>query len=233
MFNITNKLIGWLVCFLMAFVSPVFSYSVSLGWDYSCSSNVSGYKVYYGWTNNLPPYQINTVLDCNGNTITNVFYGTIFYDVMDVGNTNVAIIPNLKPNIYYYFSSTCYNTPLGVESGYSSQVYSMIVDTNNYTYVGIEVDYGTNLTLLQSQKILTMVVTNNPGYFYNEQLIITNNPFIGTNPVDGNNYVYIGTIIQYGLDLTALNSSIFSLMTFTNTSNQYYRRSLIITNNPF
>jgi hypothetical protein len=81
---------------------------------------------------------------------------------------------------------------------------------------------------------MVMSITNNPGYFYNEYLIITNNPIIGIRPMDTNKYVYVGTMINYGPGIINLTSSTFQLMAFMNPpNNQFYRGSLIITNHPF
>lgn len=184
---------------------------VGVSWNPSLSStNVTGYKIYYGTASR------------NYNTI------------IDVGNNTNGIInnSNLSPNKVYYVAVTAYNSTN--EADFSDEaIWTNNVSTLNVTFIGVQIDYGLNLTSLTSKQIMVMTVTNQPGYFYNENLIITNNPFIGTKPVDGNNYVYIGTLMSYGASLTNLNSSRFPLITFTNPPAYFYRSSLIITNNPF
>lgn len=185
--------------------------SVTLAWNASTDPSVVGYNVYYGGASGAYTNETN---------------------VPGISNANVTIT-SLMPGVTYYFAATCYSVS-GMESPFSSEV-SYLVPINNIsiTYIGIKLDYGTNLITLTSQSFMVLQITNDPGYFYSEYLIITNNPFIGPNPSDTNQYVYIGTLVQYGLGLTSLNSSTFPLTTFTNLPNQYYRASLIITNHSF
>ena len=178
---------------------------------------VTDYKIYFGGESRV--YTNET--DVNVNFTNLVIGGTNFV----VGKT-------------YYFAATSYNSILNMESDFSDEVICTYVSTNNptstnVTYIGVKFDYGVDLTSINSKQILVMSVTNDPGNFYNESLIITNKPFIGIRPVDTNQYVYFGTIIQYGTSLTTLNTSVFPLLTFTNPPQYYYRSSLIITNNPF
>lgn len=174
--------------------------------------HVTGYRVYYGTSSHS--YQV----------------------VLDAGsNTNIAIDgSNFSTNMTYYFAVTATNQ--FAESDFSSEA----VWTNSasvpqtITFVGVKVDYGTNLTSINSTSVMVMAVTNQPSWFYNESLILTNNPVLGgLKPNDGNNYLYFGTIMTYGSNLTSLTTNTFPLFTFTNPPPYFYRSSLILTNNPF
>ena len=177
--------------------------SVGLAWNQSISTNVVGNKIYWGVSSGV---YINFVTT-SGYTTTNV------------------TITGLVEGTTYYFAATAVDW-LGNESPFSNEI-SYSVPTNsvatNIVYIGIKVDYGTDIISLNSKLFEVLQITNDPGYFYGEYLIITNNPFIGTHPSDTNQYVYIGTLLQYGTGLASLNSTIFPLTTFTNLPGQYYR----------
>jgi len=206
-----------LICFITVFIFFDTSFSlfaasnVTLAWNPSISTNVAGYKIYYGLASG------------------------VYNNTISVGNTTNATVTGLVEGTTYYFAATAFDA-LGTESQFSNET-SYSVPTNstpiNIIYVGVQVDYGVSLTSINSQRVLVMSVTNHPGYFYNESLIITNRPFVGTKPVDTNRYVYLGTLVQYGSSIITLNSSTFPLITFTNPPVYYYRSSLILTNHPF
>ena len=201
------KLIS-LVCFITTFLFVFMASGVGLMWNPSPDVEVTGYKIYWGTSSHN------------------------YSNALDVGNVTNVVISNTNfiLNGVYYFAATAYDT--NTESDFSNEV--MWTNTPlNITYVGVRVDYGVSLTSINSQQVMVMSVTNQPGYFYNESLIITNNPFVGVRPSDGNNYIYIGTTIQYGGGLTTLTNGTFPLITFTNPPAYYYRSSLILTNNPF
>jgi hypothetical protein len=177
-------------------------------WNSSPDVEVTGYKIFWGTTSR------------------------VYSNVVDVGNVTNAVISNTNfvLNGVYYFAAAAYDT--NAKSDFSNEV--MWTNTPlNITYIGVRVDYGVSLTSINSQQVMVMSVTNQPDYFYNESLIITNNPFVGIRPVDTNNYIYLGTTIQYGGSLTTLTNGTFPLITFTNPPSYYYRSSLILTNNPF
>ncbi len=204
------KLIS-LVCFITTFLFIFTASSVQLAWDPSPDSTVTGYKIYWGGATHS------------------------YSNVVDVGNVTNVLISNTNfiPNNVYYFAATAYDT--NTESDFSNEAiwtYVPIIPLN-IIYVGVRVDYGVSLTSINSKQVMVMAVTNQPGYFYNESLIITNNPFVGIRPSDGNNYIYLGTTIQYGGSLTTLTNATFPLITFTNPPAYYYRSVLILTNNPF
>ena len=200
------------VAFLCLFLTThlLSAANVTLAWDKSTDAIVTGYNIYYGGASRVYTNEINA------------------------GNATNVTISGFVTGVTYYFAATAYSAS-GLESPFSSEVVYTIpnVSTQVVTYIGVKVDYGPDLITLNSKSFMVMRITNDPGYFYGEYLIITNNPFIGTKPIDTNQYVYIGTLVQYGLGLTSLNSSTFPLTTFTNLPNQYYRGSLIITNHSF
>jgi Fibronectin type III domain/FG-GAP-like repeat len=71
--------------------------SVNLAWNPSPSPGIAGYYLYYGTSSGSYPQVIN------------------------VGNTTVATVPNLGPGQTYYFVVTAYNTA-GLQSAPSNQV---------------------------------------------------------------------------------------------------------------
>jgi len=202
------KLIS-LICFITTFLFAKSSFGVEVSWDASISPNVSGYKIFYG--------------------INSKEYTT----VLDVGNVTNYIIndTNFISKTPYYFSVKTYDS-IGDESDFSDE-YTWTNIPLSITYVGIKLDYGTNIFSLSSQRIMVMSFTNQSGNFYNQSLVITNNPFTGIRPIDTNKYVYIGTIIHYGTNIFSLNSLRTGILTFTNPPTYYYRSSLVLTNNPF
>lgn len=87
--------------FIMCLLFPVFAQaaSVSLAWDASTSTGVTGYKIYVSKMNNV--------------------YGPS-NSAIDVGNVLTYTVLNLDQGTTYYFVATAYNP--GNESGYSNQV---------------------------------------------------------------------------------------------------------------
>jgi hypothetical protein len=186
------------------------AYNVELYWTPSVSSNVTNYNVFYGNQSGVYTSQVA------------------------VGNVTNCVISNLTANVEY-FALSAVNT-----SGLLSQLSSETSYTNSgtvnppVTYVGIQLNWGTSLTSLNSKQFQVLSITNDPGYFYSQNMVLTNNPLVGTTPQDGNSYLYIDTIITYGLNLTSLINTEQQLTVFTNApSNWFYSEQLIITNNPF
>ena len=71
--------------------------SVTLAWDPSAESNVSGYKVHYGHSSRTYPF------------------------VVDAGNETRQTIGNLQEGVSYYFAVTAYNVD-GLESDFSGEI---------------------------------------------------------------------------------------------------------------
>jgi len=89
--------------------------SVILAWDPSPSTNVAGYRVYYG--------------PAAGN----------YTDRLDVGNVTTATVPNLQAGVTYYFVVTAYNAA-GVESLPSNEVaYTVPAPPENFCTDGCRV----------------------------------------------------------------------------------------------
>ena len=225
--------------FVFSFILSSNGASVSLSWDYSCDFNVTGYKIYYGSSTNALPAQNGGLVsyNCPSNIIsyTNIVYGTDFKNVVDAGNTNIVVITNLTPGLYYYFAATSYDSQ-GSESDFSSQAMYYVTDVTNtikYTYLGMKIDYGTNIFNLNSKSVMMTQKDSSIPYFYRSSLLITNRPIIGTRPNDGNSYVYLGGVLQYGTNLFQLTTESYDLMTLTNPPSYFYRGSLIITNRAF
>ena len=78
--------------------------SVTLAWDPSTSTDIAGYRIYYG----------RTSLD-KTNTVT-------------LGNTTTATISNLVSGATYYFAATAYDTA-NLESDFSNEVSTNVLDS--------------------------------------------------------------------------------------------------------
>lgn len=191
--------------------NPTLPNSVILSWDTSTDSNIMGYQIMGGIISGNYTIFKNTDL-VTSYTFTNLLSNTNYYFVVREFNTTWVTGPMPQNETIWISPPTI---PLKI------------------TYVGVKVDYGTNLVNLLSQSTLVFSVTNNPGYFYSEVLIITNNPFSGIKPVDGNKYVYLGAVVKYGTNITQLNSITSGLFTLTNPPAYFYRSSLILTNHIF
>ena len=86
---------------LAFFAFPAFAGQVSLAWNASTSSTVTGYKVHVGTTSRS------------------------YSSHIDVGASVSATVPNLTSGTTYYYAVTAYNSA-GVESSYSNEASSTI-----------------------------------------------------------------------------------------------------------
>jgi hypothetical protein len=102
----TRPFKGPVLLFLLLFLSvPVLlstsinahAAQVTLIWDASTSSNVAGYKLYYGTVSGSYPYYVN------------------------VGNTTSYVLSGLSTGATYYFQATA-STKAGSQSGYSNEL---------------------------------------------------------------------------------------------------------------
>lgn len=236
--------------------------NVTLAWDASPSTNVTGYNVYYG--------------------LTSKNYTSLF----DAGNNLNYTITNLTRGMTYYFAVTAH-TITGVESVYSDEINYMIPVTNqppvitnlpptisdipnqnifaNYTspkipFTVYDVDSPINLlslsllssntTLINSNSFLLVgsssnrdlyitPITNKTGLSEITMTIRDNSNNIASDKflVTVSNLVnvtYIGLKLDYGTNLTFRTITNIMAAAFTNPPpNQSYRASLIITNKPF
>jgi len=76
--------------------------SAVLAWDISASSNVIGYRIYYGTTQGGP-------------------YSQPPWQSINVGNVTAYTVTGLTSGTTYYFTATAYDSSLN-ESGYSNEV---------------------------------------------------------------------------------------------------------------
>jgi hypothetical protein len=184
---------------------------VDLYWNPSPSPNIAGYNIYQG---------------AGDGTYTNE---------IQLGNVTNVLVSNIQPSVTYYFAAAAINSS-GIQSQLSSQtsyLYSVSPPPTNLTYVGVQFNYGTALTSITSSEFQLMIITNNPGYYFSQQLVLTNNPLTGNVPDLNNEYLYIDSIITYGLNLISLTNNEYQLMIFTNPPAYYYSEQLILTNLPF
>ncbi len=93
-----------LFLFVLLFRVSAFAESVTLGWDANTESDLAGYKVYTG-------------------TVSGTYTSNI-----DVGNVVEYTTPDLIVGTTYYWALTAYDTS-GNESGYSSEVFYLVIDT--------------------------------------------------------------------------------------------------------
>jgi len=91
----------------LASISAFAASSVTLAWDPSVSTNVTGYNVYYGVTSRN------------------------YTNVISVGSATSATVSDLAPNAIYYFAATAYDTD-GVESDYSTETNYLTSPPTNY-----------------------------------------------------------------------------------------------------
>lgn len=89
---------GVLFISLLTVVGPSLAGQVDLAWDRSTSTDVGGYKIFYG--------------PASGSYTASV----------DTGNVTSATIPDLSPGGTYYFSAKAYNSGRTAESAYSNEV---------------------------------------------------------------------------------------------------------------
>lgn len=126
--SILIPLIGLAAINLSAALYPVTNrpVNVSLAWDNSPSSAVTGYILYWG---------------TGSRNYTNV---------LDVGKTNFGTISNLVASTRYYFAATAYNAA-GLESDWSAEVNWLSPDqprpTNPPTQLHIDTNGITGLTM--------------------------------------------------------------------------------------
>jgi hypothetical protein len=105
-----RRLLIWFLPYLfvlVGFPASVWAMGVTLDWDPSPSSNVSGYRLYYK----------------NGHTGGPPYRGTDAYEgpsPIDVGNRTGYVVSGLDGQKTYYFVVTAYNA--NAESGYSNEV---------------------------------------------------------------------------------------------------------------
>jgi len=93
----------FLIAFILFFPSAlkVQAAQITLAWDHTTDSRVTGYKVYYGPLSRT------------------------YHNVIDVGNKTTCTISGLQEGKAYYFAATGYDA-LGDESGYSNEVFFIL-----------------------------------------------------------------------------------------------------------
>jgi hypothetical protein len=204
---------------LFLFIISSFADSVTLTWipDSVDTTNVSGYNLYCG--------------SSSGN----------YTNSIDVGNTNTFVVKNIQSTTF--FALKTYDA-LGDESDFSNEAIYIVntntplPTTNPTIYLGVRLDYGTSLVNLNSIAIPLESMINPPnGQFYRASLIITNKSFLNMPPITNgntNNYVFLGERLDYGTSLANLSSDTIGILVRTNPPiGEFYRSSLIITNNSF
>jgi hypothetical protein len=90
-------ILAFSVCFLLLLPPVTQAAQVALAWNPSASTNVAGYRVYYGTASKS--YEFNS----------------------DAGKSTTTTISNLQDGTPYYFAVTAYD-PTGAESTYSNEV---------------------------------------------------------------------------------------------------------------
>src|ERR1017187_10271386 len=88
MIRILTILLPFLTCSLRA-------QTLALVWKPSISTNVIGYKLYYGGQSG------------------------VYTNIVDVGNATNCVVSNIQTNVTHYFATTAYDD-MGVESQFST-----------------------------------------------------------------------------------------------------------------
>jgi Fibronectin type III domain/Divergent InlB B-repeat domain len=112
-----SRLLTTMVSLLFCSLALSYSASVTLAWNASSGSGVTGYKLRYGTTSGNPS------------------------QVVDVGNTTTATASNLNDGTTYYFTVVAYNAA-GIESQPSNEV-SYATPTSGLTTYVLTVHGGT------------------------------------------------------------------------------------------
>ena len=95
-----------------------------------------------------------------------VDYGTI---LMSITSKQIMVMSVTNHTDYFYNSSLIItNNPfVGMKP----------TDTNNYTYLGTKIQFGSSLMSLTTKIFPLITFTNPPTYYYRSSLILTNKPF--------------------------------------------------------
>jgi len=151
-----------LLCLVICITSPALAgVSIPLTWDPSPSSDVAGYKIYYGTTS-------------HGYTVS-----------VDVGNVLSATINGVNSNTIYYFAATTY-TSSGIESDFSNEAAYQAQSTSPPppVYLPPTLDALSNIAISENAGSQTVNLTGiSPGS--GQTLIITatsSNPSLIPNP---------------------------------------------------
>jgi hypothetical protein len=202
--------IALIISFLFSLITSVFANSVVLAWV-PMDSNAIGYNLYYGTNSG------------------------VYIWVKNCGNVSQSEIDGLIPNVTYYFAATAYDKSNN-ESVFSNEAIYTVPNTNSitYNYLGMKIDYGISITNLNSIQVMMTQKDAGIPYFYRASLVLAAKPIVGIKPNDGNNYLYLVGNLQFGTNLSSIQSESYDLLSFTNPpANQFYRGSLIITNRAF
>ena len=141
-----------IITLMLVLPSAAFSSSVSLSWEPSNDSDLTGYKVYYQANSSVFPFKGTGATEGSA--------------PIDVGNVTNTIINGLDPGGSYYFAVTVYNSN-GLES-----VYSNVVEVANaYTLVysagtNGSVSGSTPQTVNSGASGSMVTAVANPGYHF-------------------------------------------------------------------
>ena len=103
-----NRLI-WAGLFFVLLVGNTFAANLTLSWNPSTSSNIRGYRIYYGLA--------------SGNYTANV----------DAGNVTTFQVNSLTDGKKYFFAVKTYNVAKTIESGFSNEISAVVSNTSTLT----------------------------------------------------------------------------------------------------
>ena len=127
-------------------------HSVTLAWDAMNDPTIAGFNLYYG---------------VSSRSYTNA---------VSVDNMYTGVVTGLVEGVTYFFAVTASDTN-GLESDFSNEI-SWTVIPFNITYLGVRVEWWTNMAYISKQTFDLKSFTNAPiPQFYRSFLVITNHPF--------------------------------------------------------
>lgn len=259
-----KKILGILFAFFLIFsgfcqtITTIITYTnrVTLAWDPSPDSSVTGYKIYYGiasgtYTNNISfGNATNATISNLTSTVTYYFAATAYnaqgdesifsneasYSVPAITNFSPTIssIPNQNipinsttPKIAFIINDV--DTPISLLTLSASSTNTSLVNSNSFLFTGTTTNrnlYVTPITNKTGTSEITITVKDSYQSTGFSKFLLT----VSSNV----NLVYLGTKLEYGTNLNFLTTTNIMFAIITNPpTNQFYRSSLIITNKPF
>ena len=181
-----------LICIIYAILS--FSYnsfgksSVMLQWNPSLSEDIVDYKIYYGTSSLIYTNSVSFGTETNG-VISGLESGTTYYfsatstssdgNESDFSNEVYYKTLDVITNLFLITNSISITNIVYITNiYYTTNIVFPVDDGSPKVYIGVRLDYGTDLLHISSERIGVKIFTNPPPQqFYRTSLIITNKHF--------------------------------------------------------